>query len=258
MQGQAIHFPAGHVHQDFRPVVIHPVGAAGDGVDMIAGIVFNKRAVPAEIIGVKLRPHITAATPAFVSYAEIVELPRFIPAVLPSQVRQRGIRIAGDIFHPVHHFLRGSATDVAADIRLGPDLLAEIEKLVRAELVGFNHPAPVRIDAPGPLVARPDPIPPMVFIRKTSPRPAKHRNIKVFQRRDHVIANSTRIGDRRILPNPNPLINAAAKMLRKLAVNIAVDCWPRLVRVNGEMSRDRLLRLGHGVATYRGRAKCHK
>jgi hypothetical protein len=64
-------------------------------------------------------------------------------------------------------------------------LFTQIKEFMRAETVVLNHPTPVRIYHPGPVLARADPVHPMVFIGKTSSRPTQVGQIKPFKRSHH-------------------------------------------------------------------------
>ncbi len=52
-----------------------------------------------------------------------------------------------------------------------------------------------------------------------------------FQRRHHIRADATDIGDFRILTDPDAIIDAAAEMFGKLAVDIAAYLRARLIGV---------------------------
>ena len=53
--------------------------------------------------------------------------------------------------------LHRAAAHVAADVRLAAQLLAEVEELVRAEMVVLGDPAPVGVDHRRPLSCGPMP-----------------------------------------------------------------------------------------------------
>ena len=53
---------------------------------------------------------------------------------------------------------------------LAAQLLAQVQELVRAEMIVLGDFAPVRVDHRRPLRARPHAVFPMVFVRKTSAR----------------------------------------------------------------------------------------
>ena len=50
-----------------------------------------------------------------------------------------------------------------------------------------------------------------------------------LKRRHHVVADAARVGNGRILAHPNALVNAAAQMLGKMAVDVGVDNRPGLI-----------------------------
>ena len=75
----------------------------------------------------------------------------------------------------------------------------------------------------GTLVARSNPIFPVVFIGKTPPRPAEDRDIDLSQSVNDIVSDSPRILDRTVIPYPESSINAPAKMFGKMAIDIFID-----------------------------------
>ena len=84
----------------------------------------------------------------------------------------------------------------------------------------------------------------MVFIGKTSARPAQHRHLDLPERGDDIIADAARIGDRAVLAHPDALVDAAAEVFRELAVDVAVDRVAPLVGMDDQFA----LRRRRGVA----------
>lgn len=79
--------------------------------------------------------------------------------------------------------------------------------------------------------ARPDAVTPMIFARETTSRPAHHGDMKVAQRRHHVIAKAAHIGNRRCFPDPYPFVDAWAEMPSELAIDVPVDLRARFIGV---------------------------
>jgi hypothetical protein len=92
-----------------------------------------------------------------------------------------------------------------------------------AKVVVFHNAAPVGIYHIRPLFSRAYAIHPMVFIRKAAPWPTQYGDLHIFQSLDHIITKAVCIGNVRVLTHPNAFINAPAKMLRKMTVNIFVN-----------------------------------
>ena len=68
-----------------------------------------------------------------------------------------------------------------------------------------------------------DAVLPVILISKTSTGPAQKRHLQRLQRRDHIGAHTVFIGNRGILAYKNTLIDAAAKMLGKMTVDLRGD-----------------------------------
>ena len=63
----------------------------------------------------------------------------------------------------------------------------------------------------------------MIFIGKTTARPADHGNLDLLERADDVTSDTAHIGDFAVLADPDATVNTGAQMLCKLAENVAVD-----------------------------------
>ncbi|MNI76262.1 hypothetical protein D3C73_1324810 [compost metagenome] len=91
------------------------------------------------------------------------------------------------------------------------------------KMIVLYRAAPMRIDHPLAGFARADAVFPVVLIGKTAARPAQHGNFDLFKRFHNIVADTVRIGNRRILANPDSFINAASQVLGEMSVNVAVD-----------------------------------
>ena len=160
------------------------------------------------------QPQFSLPTPKYSIFQGLVA------TIGPAESCQLAIAIEGKVLDPISHFLRRSTADVARDIGLGTHQFTEVEKLMGPEGIGLDHLSPVDVDLPRPLGARADAVAPVVIVGKAAARPAEIGAIQILQRRDHVIADSPRIGDRRVFPHPQAVIDAAAQMLHEVAIDM--------------------------------------
>src|SRR6478736_4079733 len=116
----------------------------------------------------------------------------------------------GQVFKPIGGFGWRTGSHVDRQIRLGAYLLYEIHEFVRAESVWLDDAAPIGIQRGRSFVARPDAVAPVIFIGKTSARPAHVGHLDGLERLDHVVADSTRVRNLRVRPYPHAFINTAA------------------------------------------------
>ena len=96
---------------------------------------------------------------------------------------------------------------------------------MRPESVRLDHAAPVRIERCGPLWS--NAFTPMVFVGEAAARPANVWDSYRFERSDDVIADTARVRDLGIRPDPDAFINTMAQMFGKLAEEIAIDLRAR-------------------------------
>src|SRR5262249_45689665 len=94
-----------------------------------------------------------------------------------------------------------------------------------------------------PLVARTDPVAPVVLVGEAAARPAQHGDLQLLQRGHDVVANAARVGNRGALADPDAVVDQAAEMLRELAVDVAVDRRLRLVRADRDLGAHRFAAL---------------
>ncbi len=94
---------------------------------------------------------------------------------------------------------------------------------MRAKGVIFHNTSPVGIDHLFSIFLRSDAVFPVIFIRKTSSRPAKHRNPDCSQGLCNIVPDAVGIGNGRILPHINSVVNAAAQMFGKMSVNFRMN-----------------------------------
>ena len=108
VERHAVHEVANVVHQHFCPVVVVVAGARGYLVELVAVVVAAIDGVTPEEVAVVFGPHVSAASPRLVAYAEELHLPRLVAAVLPAQLGHGCVAVAGHVFHPFCQFLNGS------------------------------------------------------------------------------------------------------------------------------------------------------
>src|SRR5690606_20420050 len=112
------------------------------------------------------------------------------------------------------------------------DHAEEVEELIRAERVGFDRTAPVRVD--GAAAFRTDPVAPVVFVGEASARIADIGNLESLQRVDHVRAYPANVGDVGIGPYPDAAIDAGAEVLGELAEDVPADPGAGLFGFDGD------------------------
>src|SRR6185369_3724628 len=122
-------------------------------------MVLDEGGIAAINIGVILGPHISAASPRFIADCEVRNLPRLFAPVTTTQVGPLGVSIGGHVLDPLHHLLWRAAADVAINVCVGSEHLAQIEELMRAEGVRVDT-APARVGTSRTLVARTDAVTP--------------------------------------------------------------------------------------------------
>ena len=94
--------------------------------------------------------------------------------------------------------------------------------------------APVDIERSRPLVARPDPVAPVIIVGKATARPAKNRNVKLLKSLKNVFEVSSLVWNSRVWTDPQPTIDASAKMFRKLPLDFGRDHGIGLCRIHGD------------------------
>jgi hypothetical protein len=143
------------------------------------------------------------------------------------------------ILDPLAQFARGAATDVTGKVGLAAELFAEIEELVRADGVAFDHAAPVRVDAARAFFTRADAVTPVVVVGITAAGPAQVGNLDLLQRGDEVAAPAPDVGHRGAFADPKSVVDATTEMLGKMAEDMPVDDRTGLGGMDGEVSGHR-------------------
>src|SRR6185312_5768554 len=117
----------------------------------------------------------------------------------------------GHVFDPLHHLLHSATADVPTYVGGGAKQLAQVEKLMGAEMVILDDSAPMSIEDRGPLISGADPVPPVILVCKAAAGPAQHRDVQFSQCGQNVIANPARVRDRRFLTDPQAFVYSSAQ-----------------------------------------------
>jgi hypothetical protein len=155
-------------------------------------------------------------------------------AVGHAQSGHRALPVQGEVLDPLAHFAHRAAADVGGNVGFAAELVAQVEELVGAEAVGLDHAAPVGVDHGGALFGRADSIAPVVFVGEAAARPAQDGDADRSQGRDDVAADPAHVGDGRIRPDPEPVVDAAPEVLGEVAVDVAADPGFAAVGADGE------------------------
>ncbi len=234
MQGDPLHTSLDPLPQHVEPVQVRPSRPRGDALQAIAGPIARVDAETAVEVGVVLRRHAAAATPVLVADAEKGNLPGLRAAIGLPALGQVAVPAEGHVLDPVRHLLRRSAADIGGHVGIRADLFAEIEELVGAEAVVLHDPAPMDVDAPGPLLRRAHPILPVVLIGEAAARPAQVGSLDLAEGSNDVVANAARVRDGGLGSDPQAVIDAAAEVLGKVPVEVPADHGAGLAGADGQ------------------------
>src|SRR5215831_5869810 len=103
------------------------------------------------------------------------------------------------------------------------------------ERIRFNDSGPACIQGFWALVSGSDSITPMILIGVAAARPSQDSKIEALERCDHIIAKAASVRNRRVFTNPDAVIDAAAQVFGKTAIDIAADRRTRLVSANRDL-----------------------
>ena len=183
-------------------------------------------------IGIGAHPAATA--PRLVPDPPERHPPRRVPPVRAPQVRHRRGPRPGEVLDPLAHLADRAGPDVARDVRLGTEHLAQRHELVRAEVVVLLDVAPVGVDHPRAVGPWPDSVTPVVLVRETPPRPAQVGDAQLAQRLHHVLTDPTHVRDRGVLAHPESAVDAPSQVLSEVAVQVTADDRSRNVHVDDD------------------------
>jgi hypothetical protein len=114
-------------------------------------------------------------------------------------------------------------------------LFAEIQKLMGSKVIGFDDVSPMNVDRARTLIFGPNPILPVVVIRKAPARPPQIRNLNLTEGGNDIVADAAGIGDGRIFANPEAVINAASQMFRKVPIDMAINASFTGIGMNNQL-----------------------
>src|SRR5204862_120139 len=87
-------------------------------------------------------------------------------------------------------FLDAARPHVDGDVGLRSELVEEVEKFVRAEVVLLERVTPAAVHGDRALGTRSNAVAPLIFIREAAARPTNARNLERLQRLNHVAPNA--------------------------------------------------------------------
>ena len=133
MKRDTVSLSANLFHNLLCPVIVLCIWTASNSLDMlIAAIITAVSIVSSVKVGIVFRVHISAATPAFVTYAEICQIEGLFPTVSLAKLCHGRYSVEGHIFNPFAHFLNSTRTDVTVYVSVTAKLLAKLEALEKA------------------------------------------------------------------------------------------------------------------------------
>src|SRR5688572_21051654 len=114
-----------------------------------------------------------------VAQSPVLDVVRLLMAVLAPEVGPVSIAGTVAVLDPGLRLIHRTRAHVDADVGLGPEQATVLDKLVRAEAVGFFG-GPREIHLPRTLLARTDPVGPVVSADEVPTGPAQDRYPQVF------------------------------------------------------------------------------
>ena len=179
-----------------------------------------------------LRRELAAASPGFVADTPEPHLERIAVTRGGAHVRERvraGRGVA--VFDPLVEILRRQAAQVRRKIRRAAGQAAQPRELVRPERVGILFPCAVRplehrrfvhpeVGPRRPPVRAADAVAPVVAVGKAAARPADGARRQAAHVIDQRLADASRVGDLRLLADPDAVVDDAAEMLDEVSVQI--------------------------------------
>ena len=219
------------LHHHFGPVVIGGTGTAGyfhqRGIPVIAciyGIAFI-------LVSIKFSRHITAATPTFIAHSPEFYTPGFFASILCTQIGHGAFGIRVQVLHPLGHFFYGTASHITRDIRFCFKQRTEFEKFVGTKTIILGYTTPVRVYHIGAIFTRTYSITPVVFITKTTTRPAEVGNIYFFQRFYYIQADAVFLRYLQCITYPESVIDATTQVFGKMSINMTTDHGCRILSI---------------------------
>ena len=190
---------------------------------VIRMIIADISLITAVFICIEVRIHISATSPVLISNSKEIQFPWFLMSVFLTEISHRGNTLECDIFYPFRHFLNCSASQVTINISFAVKLLTEFKKFMCTKAVILYHTAPVCVDHFFTCFLWSDTVFPVIFICKTSARPAQYRNFDIFQCFNNIGTHSVHVRNIGIFSYIESFINTSSQMLRKLSLDFLID-----------------------------------
>ena len=241
VQVEAVDHSSRLTHHHFRPSVRFVIRARRDAKGAYRPVAGQKAGEAFVDVGVVLRPHVAATSPALVADPPEADVPRLRSAIATSLLGHRAGARMVHVLPPFGHFLDAAAADIADDEWLGAELLREFQEFVCADAVVLGDAAPVVVHHAGTPFTRPDAILPVVVVRETAARPTQVGDLDGAQRLHDVIADAPATG---VPAHPDPVVDAPAEMLRKVPVDVPADRIASLIGVDDQRLGDLRRRAG--------------
>ena len=177
MKRNAVRLVLNLVHNLFCPMIITAVRTAGNSFYRFVGAVFSDIGVVSfEKTAVIFGIHFAAASPTFISDAEVCNCPRFFMTVLSAKLCHGRNTVEGHIFNPLTHFFNCTRTDISVNICITSELTAKLEILVSAKGIILDNATPMSVNHFLTVFFRSYAVFPMIFIGKAATGPTENRN----------------------------------------------------------------------------------
>src|SRR5215210_2267206 len=174
-----------------------------------------------------------------VAKGPVPDVVRLLVTVLAPEVRPVGVALAVAVLYPGLGLVHGARAHVDADVGLGPEQATVLDKLVRAEAIGFFG-GPREIHLPRPLLARTDPVGPVVAADEVPTGPAQDWYPQVFRCFENVAPVASFVAQGRAFVE-DATVDAAAKVLDKSPEYPSVQLADPSVRIDLDPGQPLLL-----------------
>ena len=150
------------------------------------------------------------------------------PLAARSAASGHGVRRSVAVEHPIVEFLRRPGSHVGGEVGLGAGQAAQTDELVNAELVrlrvvhaGRHTSLPVVVGARARAAA--DAVAPVVPVGEAAAGPAIVRRADALHIFDEPAAYAVEVGDFRIPPHPDAVVDHGAEVFDEVSVDVRAD-----------------------------------
>ena len=164
-----------------------------------------------------------------VAEAPVLDAERFGAAVRLAQIAPRAAGWAVDVFDEVARMIEPARTKIDRQHHLCACGLAPVSELVHADLVGLGR-VPREVESGRPLLARANPVFPIVGRDEIAARIPNDRNFQFANEVDDVLAHPVGVGAF-VIGLVDPGIDRSPQMLEEGAVQAIVDCRDLVVPI---------------------------